>query len=191
MKDLMMWVGKKPYPWPNDFSDEADRDGVSKRVSRKSIPEIVPGETRLVLIHPRAIVKVTVEGMDLYDLAWELVCEHGAAIEYDADQEVDDYITANLITEGQSTSGLTDLLRRAGKAKDLKRLEEKYGIEYHAGVFGYAWLTAVHYVLKAGESEPPSDLENVTGIKAVRMDYSDLVDLMNSTLIQLFSKSKP
>ena len=173
MSDLLMFVGKEPYPWPNDFSEEAMEIGVSKRIPRMAIPEIEPGVSRLALIHPKAIVRVTAEGMDLYGLARELMCEHGDTIECEADQEVDEVIQALLVCpyEGESMSGLTNLLRDAEKAKDLKRLEEKYGIEYQAGVFGFCYLTAVHYVAQAKESEIPADLEDVQGIKIVRMDY--------------------
>lgn len=175
--DLLMWVGAgTAYPWPNDFSDEAFAMGVSKRVNRKAIPEIVPGETRLALIHPRAIVRVTAEGMDLYNLAWELASEYESRkIEGLTDQEMDEYVTQHLICleENKSMSRLTFLLREAEKVNDLKRLEEKYGIEYSPGVFGFCYLTAVHYCLRDDESEIPEDLEDVAGIKAVRMDYSE------------------
>jgi len=175
MGDLCMWVGEKHYPWPNDFSDEAKRDGVSKRVPRKAIPYIEPGRTRLALIHPKAIVRVTAEGMTLYDLAVELTVEHAAPFAPAGwiEPQVEKFVEAELLCDGQSTSGLTALLRKAQKAKDLKRLEEKYGIEYQAGVFGWCPLTAVHYVAQAGESEIPADLEGVQGIKMVQMDYSE------------------
>ena len=173
--DLLMWVGAD-YPWPNDFTEEGRRIGVSKRISRNAIPEIEPGVSRLALIHPKAIVRVTAEGMDLYNLAWELVTEHEERkLKNITDQDMDEYITQHLICleENQSMSGLTFLLREAEFAKDLERLEEKYGIEYFPGVFGWAPLTGIHYCLKDDESGLPEDLEGVVGVKIVRMDYSE------------------
>jgi len=172
--DLCMFVGENHYPWPNDFSEEAQRVGVSKRVSRKSIPHIVPGETRLVLIHPKAIVKVTAEGMGLWDLAAELVLEHIVHAKGYGEDWLDRFILGNIFDEqaGEYTSGLTRMLRAAERAKDLKRIEEKYGIEYFPGVFGWCPLSGIQYVAKSDdETELPPDLAGVSGIEIVRMDY--------------------
>lgn len=55
--DLLMWVGKEFYPYPEDFIEEARAFGINKRipVTKGGPPLIDPGRTRLFLAHPRAV----------------------------------------------------------------------------------------------------------------------------------------
>ena len=55
--DLLMRVGQSHYETPHDFISEAVRLGISKAIplsQRQEPPEIVPGQTRMWLVHPDA-----------------------------------------------------------------------------------------------------------------------------------------
>lgn len=53
--DLLMWVGGDFYPTPQSFAEEARLHGVNKRIpSVGEPPLVVPGITRLFLVHPSA-----------------------------------------------------------------------------------------------------------------------------------------
>jgi len=55
--DLLMRVGATHYDTPDDFIQEAVRLGISKAIplsQRQEPPEIVPGQTRMWLVHPDA-----------------------------------------------------------------------------------------------------------------------------------------
>lgn len=174
MPDLLMWVGEEHYRWPHEFFDEAERVGVSKRVPREAVPYIVPGETRLALIHPRAIVEATAKPYEVYDLAVELALEYAPLPEQgEYDDWAIDYANEHLMdSEWHHTMELIRLLADAEFAGGLDWLEEKYGIEYHPGVFMFTYLTGVQYVLRSGESKLPADLRG-TGAEAVRVEYGD------------------
>lgn len=65
--DMLMYVGSTHYKTPEDFIAEVKSIGLSKAfpMGKDSIPTIVPGVTRLFLIHPNAItVEVTPEDAD-------------------------------------------------------------------------------------------------------------------------------
>lgn len=55
--DLLMWVGEKFYPTPDDFVFECRKHGLSKKIPLNEPPQIIPGITRLFIIHPLAIEK--------------------------------------------------------------------------------------------------------------------------------------
>jgi hypothetical protein len=55
--DLLMRVGQTHYETPHDFISEAVRLGISKAIplsQRQQAPNIVPGQTRMWLVHPDA-----------------------------------------------------------------------------------------------------------------------------------------
>lgn len=55
--DLLMRVGQTHYPEPQDFIEEAVRLGISKAIplsTRQEPPDIIPGQTRMWLVHPDA-----------------------------------------------------------------------------------------------------------------------------------------
>ncbi len=194
MPDIAMCVGVKYYPWPQDFSEEAKTQGVSKAISRKIIPYIDAGETRLVLIHPRAIVGVMAENMSLVDLGLELVNEYvnGTDLEPPSENKAkmvaawitspeadeDDWMLAYVldklvnIPEVVNKLRMCSLLREADEAKELKRLEEKYKIQYSLGFFGYTYISGVQYAARDNEEELPDELKG-KGIEAVRVVYGD------------------
>jgi len=54
VQDFLMWVGYSGYPTIEEFVDEAERLGVSKRISR--LPKgLVPGKSRILLAHDEGI----------------------------------------------------------------------------------------------------------------------------------------
>lgn len=65
--DLLMWVGKKHYPEPDDFIKETISRGLNKAIptSKKTEPPTInPGITRVFLIHPRACRREIEDGDD-------------------------------------------------------------------------------------------------------------------------------
>lgn len=60
-EDLMQFIGKRHYEEPDNFVEEVRQMGLSKGVnipnSIDKMPKIVPGVTRLWLIHPNAILR--------------------------------------------------------------------------------------------------------------------------------------
>jgi hypothetical protein len=52
--DLLMFIGATYYPTPDDFVKEAIRLGVNKRIPNTNPPLVIPGITKLYLVHPAA-----------------------------------------------------------------------------------------------------------------------------------------
>lgn len=52
--DILMWVGKEYYKTPEEFIEEAQTMGVSKKIQLTTPPVIMGGVTKLYLIHPHA-----------------------------------------------------------------------------------------------------------------------------------------
>ena len=54
--DILMWVGESYYKTPESFIKECQTMGISKKISSKSTPpRIIPGITKLYVVHPRAL----------------------------------------------------------------------------------------------------------------------------------------
>jgi hypothetical protein len=176
MSDLAMWVGEEHYPWPIDFIEEARKQGVSKQIPKTAIPMIEPGKTRLVLIHPRALVTVNTDGMTMMDLALELEREIIGHFEDDEEDEAREYMLQHIIDPetGRNMPKLTEWLKEAEIADfvDLKRLEEKYGIEYHPGFIGYTFLTGMQWIAPDEATDLPKELRGY-GIEPVRVVYEE------------------
>jgi hypothetical protein len=174
-----MFVGEKFYPWPRDFSDEAKVQGISKAIPSGSIPEYEPGETRIVFIHPKAIVKITTPGMGIFDLCRELVTEFIEEYKENNDgTDIDEYVAENMLWVDDDfithhTLMVPQLLSDADRQKKLKPIEEKYGLVYEpAGFFGYSYMTGLQYVATAEETELPEYLRGL-GIEAVHVIYKE------------------
>ncbi|MEO1419224.1 MAG: hypothetical protein AAFW00_28480, partial [Bacteroidota bacterium] len=55
----LMWIGKKFYPSPEHFMQEAKRQGVSKRIAIHAFPkEFQIGEDWLMFAHPQVVESV-------------------------------------------------------------------------------------------------------------------------------------
>lgn len=191
MSDLAMCVGaEKFYPWPDDFIEEAKKQGVSKAISKSAVPYIEPGITRVVFIHPRAIVHVTAEGLSTLDFAHELVREYivekrepppenkAEMIQRWGMHDIDDWPVAYALdklidVDGHNKLHMCTLLREADRAKDLERLEEKYGLKYQHGYIGYTYPTGLEYEAKPGETELPDRLLGIPGIEMVHSVYKE------------------
>ena len=53
--DIAMWVGASSYPFIPDFVEEVRRLGLSKKIPPGfPINRLTPGESKIVLIHPKA-----------------------------------------------------------------------------------------------------------------------------------------
>jgi len=54
--DVLIWIGAEYYPFVPDFIEEAQWMGISRKI-RKNFPidKLTPGESRMILIHKRAI----------------------------------------------------------------------------------------------------------------------------------------
>jgi len=58
-QDILMWVGERYYPRPEDFIDECFKYGISKRIPKHEngqFPTIWSGKTKIYLVHPCAIM---------------------------------------------------------------------------------------------------------------------------------------
>ena len=64
-------------------------------------------------------------------------------------------------------------LREADHKKDLARLEEKYGIEYTLGFFGFTYVTGIQYIALDEEEGLPDHLKG-KGITIVRVTYEEV-----------------
>jgi hypothetical protein len=179
--DIAQFWGTGYYSWPEDAADENKKQGVSRMVPKTAIPEIEVGMTRIVGLHSRAIVTVHAEGMTLRDLLRELIEEHADEVgSFMHDADLDDwemYISTDPqypeFPQGITRRAFTNLLRVADEKGDLKRLEEKYGIRYDSGFFGYGWATSVQWVAPTPDTPLPEELRGVAGIKPVYVEYDD------------------
>jgi len=56
--DLLMWIGEIFYPTSESFIKEVRRHGLNKRIrTSQTVPVVVPGLTRVYLMHPKAIAE--------------------------------------------------------------------------------------------------------------------------------------
>lgn len=158
MVDVIMWVGEDNYS-VSEFINEARKMGVSKRIPRNSIPEsIVPGRSRLLIKHRKAIVKTESES-DYPILVSNIM--------------VNDYP----VSEGSMLSVVMAL--EAIYKDDIELWSEfiyVYGLTWHPGVIGYSYITGIQYVVEEGEEELPEDLAHIKYLKPVKMEYVDEAD---------------
>ena len=60
--DILIWVGAEFYPFVPDFIEEAQWMGISRKIRTNfPIDKLTPGESRMILIHKRAIPKFEYE----------------------------------------------------------------------------------------------------------------------------------
>ncbi|HEC65135.1 hypothetical protein LCGC14_2247890 [marine sediment metagenome] len=153
--DVIMWAGENNYS-VSEFINEARKMGVSKRIPRNSIPEgIVPGRSRLLIKHKKAIVKTELES-DYPLLIDNLI--------------VNDYP----VSEGSMLSvvmALENLYK-----EDIEFWREfiyVYGITWHPGVIGYSYITGLQYVVEEEEEDLPEDLAHIKYLEPIKMEYDD------------------
>jgi len=168
--DWLGRIGKSHYPWPQQFIDEVKLTGFSKRIPHEFGQNIVPGKSRFACAHERALVWVDAPGMTLADLALEVVWE---ALPESVRNEPDkfDAVKRGLLSEnGQSKPALIEFLHAADDAKDLPRLQKKYGLRFETATFAYVYLTGRHFVLKPDEDELPEKYRGL-GLEPVHDQY--------------------
>ena len=176
--DIAQYWGIGYYPWPQIAADENDKQGVSRMVPKTAIPDVEVGMTRIVGLHARAIVTVHADGMTLRDLLTELLGEY-VFVEPLAFLGIDweKYISTDPqypeFPQGITRRAFVNLLQVADEKNDLERLEEKYGIRYHGGFFGYGWLTSVQWVAPTAGTPLPEELRGVPAIRPVHVEYDD------------------
>lgn len=62
-KYLLVWIGEKHYPMPDDFLNESHKLGISRRI--KSVPTgFEVGKTRVFLAHAKAIMEADPDNLE-------------------------------------------------------------------------------------------------------------------------------
>ena len=101
--DVLMWVGKRYYPYVPDYLSEVAQYGVSKRVPRNfAFEKLTPDKSRLFIVHPRAIPRFEYEIHPYY----KPICprgleEHKAGLVDSSEMCIKDLW--NLSTQGESS----------------------------------------------------------------------------------------
>lgn len=174
---ILMCVGEESYSL-DSFISEAYDLGVSKRIPKTAIPEgIIPGLSKLFLAHAKAIVKTTRGNLKelAYDLfmlgeiqetAWQGLVDLDQPFWENDKLSPGDFVPLPMLTITRALSRLKENIH-----EDLK---EKFGLVYCQGVFGYAPITSIQYVAKAGEDDLPDDLIHLSGyVEPVKVVYKD------------------
>jgi hypothetical protein len=178
--DILMWVGKEYYT-AGSFIKEAKTMGVSKRISKTSIPEgIVSGQSRLFICHPEAILKVTADDKDLSDLL-DILWNLGLISQDDIEMATWDEVYweyENLQPMDFVPEGMLTIVKALDSAdKNLRsQIVKDFEILWHPGVIGYSYIVGLEYVCKDDENTLPPGLSHMDGyIKPVivEMDEDD------------------
>jgi hypothetical protein len=158
--DYLFRVGEEHYKWPGEFTDEAKIAGPSKRIPKEVGTDYVPLQSRMGFVHARAQVTVHADGMALHDLALKLWMEHMSEIGQTPDADLFDPVALELLDEesGRSRAKLIRLLQWVDGRKELKRLQEKYKLEFHDGTFLWSLITSKQYVMPADSEEVPQEV---------------------------------
>ncbi len=161
--DLLMWVGTQYTV--SEFIREAKRMGVSKRISKTSIPEgIVSGKSKLLIKHRHAIVNSP--RLD------ELADQAGLRL-----RMPDDMLKLTIALEDLRDFNHQEYFQ------EWQILVKDFEITWSPGVIGYTTITGVQYVAKPTEQGLPEDLAHMDDlIEPVRIipegtDLSQLADL--------------
>jgi len=143
--DLIMWAGEEHYT-VGEFIREAEQMGVSKRISRTSIPEgVVPGKSRLLIKHRYAIVNSP--RLD------ELVERTGLNLVMP-----DDMLKLTIALEDLRDDHDQEYFA------EWQILVDEFDITWSPGVIGYTILTGVQYVAHEHETALPEDLAHMDNL---------------------------
>lgn len=164
---ILMCIGEDNYSLA-DIIDEAKEQGLSKRIPITNIPKgIERGISKLLVAHPKAILKVCDPKFTIEDLIVELfdndyVSEYlimafsDASTYWEYDKfEASDYVPAGMLKLAYHFSMLP--------TKMQDELIKKYDIRFCMGVIGYAPITNIQYVLKPGETDLPNEIAHLDG----------------------------
>lgn len=179
---LLMCVGEQYYKF-HEFVDEAQVQGISKRIPLKGIPQgLVKYKSKIFVAHPKAILKVTTEGKTLHGLGFDLLTL-GVLPEEQWHEMVDldaPYWTGTeLSSQDIVPNCMYNIAYAFSKLDDRmsRRLVEEYGIEFCMGIFGYALFTGFELVLDRNEHDVPNDMKDMADliesgyVEMVHVDY--------------------
>lgn len=174
---VLMCVGKSFYSL-HDMVEEYRDMGISKRIPITSIPDgLVPMKSKLFVAHPDAIIRVTVDGKTLMDLALDLVDEGLLTSDelYEITMmEQDFWFSDELKAEDEVPTPMLTLAIAYSRSQFQAHYIGAYGVETCMGIVGYAYLDRIEYVVRDGEEELPEDLSHLDGeIELVSYDYED------------------
>ena len=165
---ILMCVGKQYYKL-SEFVDEAERDGISKRIPTTNIPQgLVPYVSKIFVAHPDSIIRTKAEGKTLSELASRLL-EIGT-LPYlsfiDIPEIYSPYWQNEKILSYEFVPAcILDLALALDRCEDKVRdkLIEEFGIEFCMGIFGYSYIQSLVYIAKEGEEELPEKLVDQEG----------------------------
>lgn len=174
---ILMVVGKEFYQL-HEMVEEYKDMGISKRIPKTSIPDgLVPMKSKLFVSHPDAIIRVTVDGKTLMDLAIDLVDEGLLSVDEFAEiveMDTDFWLNDELPSEDLVPSPMLTLAMAYSKSEFKAHYLGAYGVETCMGVVGYGYLNRIEYVVRDGEEELPEDLAHLEGeIEPVSYTYED------------------
>jgi len=178
---ILVCVGESNYSL-SDVMDEYRAIGVSKRLPLTNIPSgLVKGESKILVAHPKAIVRTTVSDKDMMELAYVLY-DAGYISETDYQNIVElprpfweneklhseDFVPVEMLT-------VTYALSTASKTNPefYRDLLSNFGLEFCMGVIGYAPFSGVQVVLKNDEDDLPEELEHLRPL--VEQGYVEMV----------------
>lgn len=161
---IIMFAGEDNYTLAS-FIDEAESQGVSKRIPVTSIPQgLVPAVSKIFIAHPKAIIQVGAEAYTLEDLAYRLLemgyltgQQWANLVEIDmpkgAWQKVHlqpfDPVPACMLDIAYAFS--------LASAAEQRELTGEFSLTFDPGVVGFSHLTALEYVLPMGVDQLPDN----------------------------------
>lgn len=183
---ILSCAGRKFYRL-HEFIEEAEDDGISKRIPLGSIPEgLVPGRSKIFIAHPDAIVKVNAPEKTLRHLAWELV-EAGVLTQVQYMKLVDldnPYWTGEgLNSEDFVPECMLDITFALSilSEQDLRgynKLVREFELKFCMGVIGWSVLQGVQYIAKKDEDDLPPELQHYRGlVTPVRVTYTEYTEM--------------
>lgn len=176
---LLMCVGEQYYKL-FEFIDEAKAHGISKRIPVNTVPEgLEKGLSKIFVAHPKAIVKVTVEGKTLADLAYALL-EAGVLSQEQWEALVDleqPFWTGQELKSGDFVpERMLDITEAFSKldSQQARQLEKELGLQFCMGIFGFSPFGGFELVLKDNEEEIPEEFAHLEGlVEPVHVRYID------------------
>jgi hypothetical protein len=171
---VIMVVGKKYYEFHEAIAEYKEL-GISKRIGKKNIPEgLVPFKSKLFVAHPDAIILIGNENYGLADLGMDLYKE-GVLSDRALEEVVgleQNWNPEELKSDDPVPEPMLYLAEAYSKSESRAALQSNYEIETRMGVFGYAYLQRIEYVVRPGETEVPDDLAHLD-IVPVHYEYED------------------
>lgn len=166
---LLMIVGRAFYAL-HEAVDEYRQWGVSKRLPLTTVPEgLVPLKSKIFVAHAEAIVRVNNPDATLHDLAyrlyemdlldemaWHELLDTTTPYWRGLELHAEDFVPASMLT-------ITYALSRASGARK-GTLQAEFDLEYCMGIFGFAPLDSLQYVLAPGETALPAEMQHLEGV---------------------------